>query len=149
MIKVIAKFEELYKANLKDSGFDLKSSENVKIRPLMRKVISTGIYLDMRDFKSGMENVGIECQVRPRSGNAFKKGLTVLNTPGTIDQYYTGEIKVILYNTSDKIINIEKGDRVAQLVFSPVFNSIDIKYVNNINISKNIRGSKGFGSSGE
>lgn len=149
-IKVFAKAGKLYKANSKDSGFDLRSAEDVSIKGMSRELVSTGIHLDMRFVEFPISGIGIEGEVRPRSGNALKKGLTVLNTPGTIDEHYTNEVGVILYNTTNIIINIKKGDRIAQLVFSPVFNEIEIEYVDKIfvDVDETIRGLKGFGSSG-
>ncbi len=84
----------------------------VVIHPMSRKLVKTGIAMAIP--------VGFEGQVRPRSGNAYKKGLTVLNTPGTIDADFTGDVGVILYNTSSEAIVISSGDKIAQIVFAPV-----------------------------
>jgi len=100
-------------------------------------LIKTGLFLEME--------TGIECQVRPRSGLALKQGLTVLNTPGTVDADYRGEIGVILINLSNKEVFVENGDRIAQLVFSKV-ESIDWDRVEST--GKTERGSGGFGSTG-
>ncbi len=117
-------------------GYDLYSSEDETIRPLNHKLIRTGIKIHMP--------IGIEAQVRSRSGLALKHGVFVLNSPGTIDPDYKGEIGVILFNTGYMPFDVERGDRIAQLVFSyylsPVINT------NEINLS--VRGEGGFGSTG-
>ena len=96
------------------SGMDIRADIEtmIEIEPLGRVLIKTGLYLEMEN--------GLECQVRPRSGLALKKGLSVLNTPGTIDADYRGEIGVILVNLSNVAVSIEDGERVAQLVFCRV-----------------------------
>lgn len=117
-------------------GYDLYAAEDEVIRPLDKKLIRTGIKLHMP--------IGIEAQVRSRSGLAAKHGVFVLNSPGTIDPDYKGEVKVILFNTGHLPFDIERGDRIAQLVFhsylSPVINTGEIKH--------SIRGEGGFGSTG-
>lgn len=117
-------------------GYDLYAAEDSVIRPLDKKLIRTGIKLHMP--------IGIEAQVRSRSGLAAKHGVFVLNSPGTIDPDYKGEVQVILFNTGHMPFDIERGDRIAQLVFhsylSPVINTGTIKY--------SIRGEGGFGSTG-
>lgn len=120
-----------------DAGADLYSIENSIILPHSRAVIHTGIALEIP--------VGYEGQVRPRSGNAAKLGLTVLNTPGTIDAGYRGEIMVILYNTSNVPINIEKGMRIAQLVIAPV---VEAKFVVTEELSDSERAEGGLGHTG-
>lgn len=102
-------------------------------------IVSTGIAADIPD--------GYEIQVRPRSGLALKHGITVLNTPGTIDSDYTGEIKVILHNVRDEAYKINKGDRIAQLVIGRVI-KLPIEEVDEIT-KKTERGSGGFGSTGK
>ena len=92
------------------SGLDLHSDLDCVIKPKERMLVKTGIYISI-------PNNNYEAQVRPRSGNALNKGLTILNTPGTIDSDYRGEIGVILYNTSESDIIINLGDKIAQLVF--------------------------------
>jgi dUTP pyrophosphatase len=96
------------------SGMDVRANlpESISIEPLGRALIKTGLFLEME--------IGLECQVRPRSGLALKKGITVLNTPGTVDADYRGEIGVILVNLSNETVTIEDGERVAQLVFCKV-----------------------------
>jgi dUTP pyrophosphatase len=129
----------LPKKNLpSDSGFDLYSIEDVVIQPGHRKIVSTGW-----DVNPGE---GWECQIRPTSGNAYKKGLTVLNTPGTIDGTYTGELKVILINLDAMPVHVYKGDKIAQMVVCPV---VDAKVVQVSFFTRvNERGIAGFGSSG-
>ena len=124
---------------LGSSGMDIRAftSRKLCIQPLERALIKTGLFLEME--------IGIECQVRPRSGLALKQGLTVLNTPGTVDADYRGEIGVILINLSNKEVFVENGDRIAQLVFSKV-ESIDWDRVEST--GKTERGSGGFGSTG-
>jgi len=95
-----------------DSGFDLYSDETVSLKPGERKLVSTGIKLGIPE--------GFEAQVRPKSGLAIKAGLTVLNTPGTIDSGYRGEVKVILANLGSGDFLVEKGKKIAQLVFARV-----------------------------
>src|SRR5574344_167586 len=92
------------------SGIDIKSVEDAVLLPGQRKLIKTGIYLEMPPE--------LEAQVRPRSGLALKKGITVLNTPGTIDSDYRGEIGVILINLSNIDVEIQPGERICQMVFS-------------------------------
>ncbi|MDP4588393.1 MAG: dUTP diphosphatase, partial [Flavobacteriales bacterium] len=95
---------------LASAGMDLRANltESVTLKPLERKLIPTGLYIALEE--------GTEAQVRPRSGLAYKKGITVLNSPGTIDADYRGEIGVLLINLSDQPVVIENGERVAQLV---------------------------------
>ena len=88
---------------------------------------------------------GLEGQVRPRSGLAARSGLTVLNTPGTIDSDYRGEIKVILINLGQEAVTIQPGDRIAQIVFSPV---VKVRFVRSNALTETGRGSGGFGSTG-
>ena len=94
------------------AGMDLRANINypVTLQPLERRLIPTGIRIQLPD--------GYEAQIRPRSGMALKRGLTVLNTPGTIDSDYRGEIGIILINLSTEDVNIEPGERIAQMVFS-------------------------------
>jgi len=124
---------------LGSSGMDVRAftSKKLSVPPLERVLVKTGLFLEME--------TGIECQVRPRSGLALKQGLTVLNTPGTVDADYRGEIGVILINLSNKEAFVENGDRIAQLVFSKV-ESIDWEQVESTGNTE--RGSGGFGSTG-
>jgi dUTP pyrophosphatase len=123
-----------------DSGFDLHSTIDVNIAPFDRKLVPTGLKFDIPD--------GFEIQVRPKSGLALKKGLTVLNTPGTIDSGYDGEIMVIMFNTTNESVTINIGDKIAQAVLCPVVNG---RWVNLVRINKlddKERGANGFGSTG-
>lgn len=121
------------------SGLDLRAaiSEPVKIKPFERVIIPTGLIIEIPE--------GYEGQVRPRSGLALKKGITVLNSPGTIDSDYRGEVKVILINLGNEEVVIERGDRIAQLVISPVQR---VEVVEVEELSETIRGEGGFGSTG-
>lgn len=129
-------------ANEGDSGFDLRANvvEDVIIHPLKRALIPTGLFFQL--------DKGYEIQVRPRSGLALKNGISVLNTPGTVDSHYRGEIKVILINLGDEPFTIKKGDRIAQGVVSPVFGEgyVNLTKVDAIDLTS--RGSGGFGSTG-
>ena len=120
------------------SGCDLRSSVDAVIPAGKRGIVPTGLKVDIP--------TGFEGQVRPRSGLAAKHGITVLNTPGTIDCDYRGEIKVILLNTGDEEFIIKKGDRIAQLVFSQVFRAI---FKKDENLTSTDRGDGGFGSTGK
>ena len=121
------------------SGLDLSANIDIKIeiKPGETKIIPTGLFVGIpKDF---------EIQIRPRSGLAAKNQISVLNTPGTIDADYRGELKVILINLSDKIFVVEKGLRIAQMVVCPVVRA-ELKEVETLNDTK--RGSGGFGSTG-
>ena len=123
-----------------DSGFDLHSTEGCGIPPLSRMLVSTGLKFNIKD--------GYEMQVRPKSGLALKQGLTVLNTPGTVDSGYDGEVKVILYNSTQTTIYIETGQKIAQACICPVANG---RWINPIEVSEitgKDRGDNGFGSTG-
>jgi dUTP pyrophosphatase len=123
-----------------DSGFDLHSVEEITIEPFGRALVPTGISLDIKD--------GYEIQVRSKSGLALKEGLFVLNSPGTVDASYSGEIKVIIFNTNQQPYTIKKGMKVAQAVLSPVVNGgwVDLEEVKEITDKE--RGENGFGSTG-
>ena len=122
-----------------DAGADLTSSIDIEIYPGQRVLAPTGLKLAIP-----MGYVGL---VHPRSGMALNHGLTVLNTPGTIDAGYRGEIKVILLNTDMwKVISIKKGDRIAQLVIQKVEQA---EFVEVEKLNESIRGTGGFGSTGE
>lgn len=124
----------------KDSGFDLFSVEDVILKPLSRLMVGTGLAFNIPD--------GYEIQIRPKSGLAINYGVTVLNTPSTIDGGYTGEVKVILFNTSRDNFVINKGMKIAQAVLCPILQG---KYVNMENIDElpqTDRGDNGFGSTG-
>ena len=122
------------------AGLDLRAniSEEVLLKPLERVLVKTGLFIELP--------VGFEAQVRPRSGLAFKKGITVLNTPGTIDADYRGEIGVILINLSNENFVIEDGERIAQMVIAR-HESASWDEVEVLNNSE--RGSGGFGHTGK
>jgi len=123
-----------------DSGFDLFSTVEIILQPFGRALVPTGIKLSIPEE--------FEIQVRPKSGLAINQGLTVLNTPGTVDSGYNGEIKVIIFNTNNTSVTIPKGTKIAQAVLSPVVNG---KYVDLIQVNKvsdGDRGDNGFGSTG-
>jgi dUTP pyrophosphatase len=123
-----------------DSGFDLHSTEGVGIPPQSRMIVGTGLKFNIKD--------GFEMQVRPKSGLALKQGLTVLNTPGTVDSGYDGEVKVILYNSSHDTVYIERGQKIAQACICPVVNGKWIQTKEVTEISGKDRGDNGFGSTG-
>ena len=123
-----------------DSGFDLKSTEEIWIQPQDRKLIPTGLCFDIPD--------GFEIQVRSKSGLALKQGLMVLNSPGTVDSGYQGEVKVIIFNTTNERIKIEKGQKIAQAVLCPVVNGKWVNLVKVEEIGEKDRNDKGFGSTG-
>lgn len=122
------------------SGMDLMANidNTVFLAPSTRKLIPTGLYIALPD--------GFEAQIRPRSGLALKNGITVLNSPGSIDQDYTGEIGVILINHSQELFKIENGDRIAQMVISKVEKAVLIE-VNKLDETE--RGEGGFGHTGK
>jgi dUTP pyrophosphatase len=123
-----------------DSGFDLRSTEDIWIFSGDRKLVPTGLRFDIPD--------GYEIQVRSKSGLALKQGLMVLNSPGTVDSGYQGEVKVILFNTSKENIKIEKGQKIAQAVICPVVNGKWVNLVKVESIQEKDRNDKGFGSTG-
>jgi dUTP pyrophosphatase len=132
--------KELSYAYESDSGFDLYANEEVKIPAFGRALVPTGVSVDLpQDF---------EIQVRSKSGLAINQGLMVLNSPGTVDEGYTGEIKVIIFNTNNKEFVITKGMKVAQAVVSRCITGrwVNLKKVNKIEDKD--RGNKGFGSTG-
>ena len=126
-----------------DSGFDLRANleSPVTLKPLERHLVPTGLYFQIPE--------GYEIQVRPRSGLAAKQGISVLNTPGTVDQGYTGEVKVILVNLSNDKVTIEHGERVAQAVLCPVLTKRNTTLTKLNNITSTDRGEGGFGSTGK
>ena len=122
------------------SGVDLRAhlESAIQLQPLERILVPTGLFLEIPD--------GWEAQVRPRSGLAIKQGLTCLNTPGTIDADYRGEIKVILINLGQDIQSIHPGDRIAQMVFQRV-QQVEWQLATDIQSSE--RGAGGFGHTGK
>ena len=127
-------------ATIGSSGMDIRAfiAEPILLQPLERVLVATGLFLEIPE--------GFEAQIRPRSGLAVKQGITCLNTPGTIDADYRGEIKVILINLSNEVQIINNGDRIAQMVFQKV-EQIQWQQVQNIN--ETVRGTGGFGSTGK
>ena len=123
-----------------DSGFDLHSVEEVILVPFGRALVPTGLSFQFDE--------GLEIQMRPKSGLAINQGLTILNTPGTIDQGYSGEVKAIVFNTNNYEFKITKGMKIAQAVLCPVINGkfVMIDEVNDLNETD--RKDNGFGSTG-
>ncbi len=121
------------------AGMDLRAnlSESITLKPLERSVVGTGLFIELP--------IGYEAQVRPRSGLAAKKGITVLNAPGTIDADYRGEIGVILVNLSNEDFTIENGERIAQLVIAKHDRA---EWIAVEELSETVRGEGGFGSTG-
>ena len=121
------------------AGMDLRANitDSIILKPLERAIVKTGLFIELP--------VGVEAQVRPRSGLAAKKGITVLNAPGTVDADYRGEIGVILVNLSNEEFTIENGERIAQLVIAKHeradWEEVDV-------LSETSRGEGGFGSTG-
>lgn len=114
-------------------GLDLHTIEAAVLKPGERKLFGTGLTISLPE--------GYEGQIRSRSGLAYKFGVAVLNSPGTIDPDYTGELKVLLINHGDSSFNVEKGDRIAQLVVAPVYQLVGFTL-------ENVREEGGFGSTG-
>lgn len=125
-----------------DSGMDLRANltNSLIIKPSERVLVPTGIHFELPE--------SMEIQVRPRSGLAIKNGVTVLNTPGTVDRGYNGEIKVILINLSKENFTVNHGDRVAQAVISPVVSGRWAKIIKVDSLGDSDRGDGGFGSTG-
>lgn len=122
------------------AGLDIRAfiEETIILKPFERKLVKTGLFLEIP--------LGYEAQVRPRSGFALKNGVTVLNSPGTIDSDYRGEIGVILINLSQENVEIHSGDRIAQLVFASLEQAV---WTEVETISETERGEGGFGSTGK
>lgn len=119
------------------AGADVRAAETVTLPPGSRAAVATGLCFELPS--------GWECQVRPRSGRALREGLTVVNAPGTIDADYRGEVKVLLVNLSGEPVHIERGERIAQLVFCPVHQA---RFVVSDELGDTGRGAGGFGSTG-
>lgn len=121
------------------AGLDLRANleEPVVLDPLERKLIGTGLFIELPS--------GYEAQIRPRSGLAYKHGLSVLNSPGTIDADYRGEIKVLLVNLSNESFTVNDGERIAQMV---VAKHEQIQWEDALNLSQTERGAGGYGSTG-
>ena len=140
-IKVInaSRYELPKYETIGSAGLDLRSNEEyiISIHPFDRKLIHTGIHIELPQ--------GYEAQIRPRSGLALKKGITVLNSPGTIDSDYRGEIGVILYNASNEQAVVEPGERIAQMVIAK-YEQVELVDVNSLNETD--RGDCGYGHTG-
>jgi len=121
------------------AGMDLRANltESITLKPLERTLVKTGLFIELP--------IGYEAQVRPRSGLAFKKGITVLNSPGTVDADYRGEIGVILVNLSNEDFVIENGERIAQLIIAKHERT---EWQVTIELTETSRGEGGFGSTG-
>ena len=126
-------------ATLASAGIDLRANieEVIVLQPMQKTIVPTGLFMEIP--------LGFEAQVRPRSGLAFKHGITVLNSPGTIDADYRGEVKVILVNLSQESFTIENGERIAQMVFAKheqaIWEEAEV-------LEETERGEGGFGSTG-
>lgn len=122
------------------AGMDLRAHLDVPVMlgPMERALVPTGLFIELP--------VGFEAQIRPRSGLAAKKGVTVLNTPGTVDSDYRGEIKVILVNLSSETFTVEDGERIAQMV---VAKHERVEWESVAELADSVRGEGGFGSTGK
>jgi dUTP pyrophosphatase len=125
------------KAHHDDAAYDLRADTALEIPPGQTRLAPTGLFLELP--------AGFEAQVRPRSGLALKHGITVLNTPGTIDAGYRGEVGVILHNTGTTPFRVQRGDRVAQMVIQKL---PDVELVPADALNDSRRGASGFGSTG-
>lgn len=127
-------------ATLHAAGLDIRANltDPIMLQPLQRILVKTGLFLEIPP--------GYEAQVRPRSGLAFKHGISVLNSPGTIDADYRGEVGVLLVNLSNQAFEIQHGERIAQLVFAK---HQQIKWVKVNELNDSQRGEGGFGSTGK
>ncbi|MDD2284134.1 MAG: dUTP diphosphatase [Paludibacter sp.] len=126
-------------ATVHSAGLDLRANldERIILKPLERKLIPTGLFIELP--------VGYEAQIRPRSGLAIKRGITVLNSPGTIDADYRGEIRVILVNLSSEDFVIEDGERICQMVIA---SHVQAEWVEVEELGSTNRGAGGFGHTG-
>lgn len=141
-VKIINKSQHPLPAyeTISSAGMDLRASlaEPIILQPMQRALIPTGLYIELPS--------GTEAQIRPRSGLAFKNGITVLNSPGTIDADYRGEIKVLLINLSQEAFEIKDSERIAQMVVSK-HETVEWQLVETLNETK--RGEGGFGHTGK
>ena len=142
-VKIINKSDNQLPAyeTVNSAGMDLRAylpEGAIVIKPLQRVLVPTGLFMEIPE--------GYEGQVRPRSGLAIKSGITVLNTPGTIDADYRGEVKIILINLSDTDFTINSGDRIAQIIFAKCE---QMEVVNVETLSETERGAGGFGHTGK
>ena len=120
-----------------DACADLSVVEGFTIKPMQRVLAKTGLAVAI--------SPGLEGQIRPRSGQAWKRGLTVVNSPGTIDSDYRGEVRIALINLGEEEITVEKGERVAQMKISPV---VHAQYIESSDLEETVRGTGGFGHTG-
>jgi dUTP pyrophosphatase len=122
------------------AGLDIRAhlTEAISIAPMHRQLIPTGLFIELP--------IGYEAQIRPRSGLAFKNGITVLNSPGTIDADYRGEIKVLLINFSEQVFVVEPGERIAQMVLAA---HAQISWEEVTVLSETARGEGGYGHTGK
>ena len=142
-VKIVNKSDNQLPAyeTVNSAGMDLRAylpEGAIVIKPLQRVLVPTGLFMEIPE--------GYEGQVRPRSGLAIKNGITVLNTPGTIDADYRGEVKIILINLSDTDFTINSGDRLAQIIFAKCE---QMEVVNVETLSETERGAGGFGHTGK
>ena len=141
-VKIINKSDNQLPAyeTASSAGMDLRAftDTDIVLKPFERKLIPTGLYIELPD--------GYEAQIRPRSGLAIKSGITVLNSPGTIDADYRGEIKVILINMSNTDFTIKSGDRICQMVIAK---HEKVEFVEVEEINETERGAGGFGHTGK
>jgi dUTP pyrophosphatase len=122
------------------AGMDLRAElmEALTLKPMERRLIPTGLFIELPQ--------GLEAQIRPRSGLAYKAGITVLNSPGTIDSDYRGELKVLLINLSQEAFTIQNGERIAQLVIAPY---VQATWEEVAELTTSVRQESGFGSTGK
>mgnify|MGYP006287849121 CR=1 FL=1 len=125
------------KAHHDDAAFDVRSSSTLQIAAGETTLVPTGLYLELPE--------GYEAQIRPRSGLALKHSITILNTPGTIDSGYRGEVGIIMFNAGGTVFTVERGDRIAQMVIQKL-PEVELILTEKLNHSK--RGAGGFGSTG-
>lgn len=142
-VKIVNKSDNQLPAyeTVNSAGMDLRAylpEGAIVIKPLQRVLVPTGLFMEIPE--------GYEGQVRPRSGLAIKNGITVLNTPGTIDADYRGEVKIILINLSDTDFTISSGDRIAQIIFAKCE---QMEVMNVETLSETERGAGGFGHTGK
>ena len=126
-----------FKAHEGDAGMDLFSIEEAILKPMERKLIHTGIKIQLPK--------NTEAQIRPRSGLALNNGITILNTPGTIDEGYRGEIGIILINLGTEEFKVEESMKIAQMIIKPIL-SLEVEEV--VELTETTRGEGGFGSTG-